>query len=165
MVDATAKGICRMVDGRTTRSLRAATLEPADGPPSAVSGLPDGHASSASSRVAGPAPGVRLVLARGFELRVDGGLVEIPHSSERLLAFLALTARPVFRGYVAGILWLDRSEDREVVHFRELEVLTAAAGRDVDDAGARVEGDVVPRDHAVLDDRGRRELVERPLVP
>ena len=51
----------------------------------------------------------------------------------------------------------------EVVHLRELEVLAAAAGRDVDDARALVERDLVPRDHAVLH-RSRGELVERARV-
>ena len=52
-------------------------------------------------------------------------------------------------------------EHGEVVLARELEVLGAAARRDVDDAGARREVDVVPRDHAVLDLGGRGERVER----
>ena len=55
---------------------------------------------------------------------------------------------------------VDRRQHRQVVHARELEVLGAAPGRDVDDAGALVERDLVPRDHAVLDGRaaarGRR---------
>ena len=60
---------------------------------------------------------------------------------------------------------VDRGQHREVVHAREVEVLGAAARGDVDDPGAVLEGHVVPRDHAVLDGRGGRELVERALVP
>ena len=46
---------------------------------------------------------------------------------------------------------VHRRQDRQVVHARELEVLGAAAGRDVDDPRALLERDLVPRDHAVLD--------------
>src|SRR5439155_19877419 len=42
--------------------------------------------------------------------------------------------------------------------------LRAAAGRDVDDAGALVERDVIPRDHAVLDALLRGEILERAAV-
>ena len=51
----------------------------------------------------------------------------------------------------------------EAVHLRELEVLAAAAGRDVDDARALVERDLVPRDHVVLH-LSRGEIVERARV-
>ena len=47
---------------------------------------------------------------------------------------------------------------------RELEVLGAGAGRDVDDPGAGVERHVGPRDHAMLDLRAGLEVVERPAV-
>ena len=46
---------------------------------------------------------------------------------------------------------VDRREHRQAVHARELEVLGARARRDVDDAGALLERDLVPRDHAVRD--------------
>ena len=62
----------------------------------------------------------------------------------------------------AGLV--DRREHGKVVHARELEVLGAGAGRDVDDAGALVEGDLVPRDHPVDDPLLRRQPVERALV-
>ena len=60
---------------------------------------------------------------------------------------------------------VDRRQHRQVVHLRELEVLAAAAGRDVDEAGALVHRHVVPRDDAVLDLRPWSEIVERSLVP
>jgi DNA-binding SARP family transcriptional activator len=59
-----------------------------------------------------PAAAVRLGLLRGFELRRDDGLVELPLSAQRVLAFLALHDRPLQRLYVAGSLWLDSSEER-----------------------------------------------------
>ena len=46
----------------------------------------------------------------------------------------------------------------------EREVLLAAAGGDVDDAGALGLADVVPGDDAVLDALLRRQLVERAVV-
>ena len=62
----------------------------------------------------------------------------------------------------AGLV--DGHHDREVVHARELEVLGAAARRDVDDPGALLERHVLPGDHPVLDLLGGRQVVERPLV-
>ena len=66
--------------------------------------------------------------------------------------------RPVVVVEDAGLV--DRHEHRQLVHAAQLEVLGARARRDVDDARALVERDVVPRDDAVLDvrhcRRGRR---------
>jgi DNA-binding SARP family transcriptional activator len=76
-------------------------------------------------------PSVQLILTRGFELRVDGRFVELPHSSERLLAFLALVARPVLRGYAAGSLWLDRSEERALANLRSALWRLRGSGADV----------------------------------
>ncbi len=55
---------------------------------------------------------------------------------------------------------VDRREHREILRLRELEVLAAAARSDVDDAGALVHRHVLPRDHAMLDRRARRQVVE-----
>jgi DNA-binding SARP family transcriptional activator len=55
---------------------------------------------------------VQLGLLRGFELRRGGGLVDLPLSAQRVIAFLALHDRPLQRLYVAGNLWLDSSEER-----------------------------------------------------
>ena len=60
---------------------------------------------------------------------------------------------------------VDGREHGQVVDARELEVLRAAARGDVDDAGALVDGHLVPRDDAMLDPRARRERVERAGVP
>ena len=49
----------------------------------------------------------------------------------------------------AGLV--DGGEHGEVVHLAQLEVLGAAPGRDVHDAGALLERDLVPADHPVLD--------------
>jgi DNA-binding SARP family transcriptional activator len=59
-----------------------------------------------------PHPGVvRLELMRGFDLSTDGLTVSIPLAAQRVIAFLALAARPLHRIYVAGNLWLDSSEE------------------------------------------------------
>ena len=54
---------------------------------------------------------LQLCLLRGFELRLNGELIQLPLSSQRVLAFLALHDRPLQRLYVAGMLWLDASEE------------------------------------------------------
>jgi DNA-binding SARP family transcriptional activator len=59
----------------------------------------------------GGKPVVSLELMRGFELRRDGLTVPIPLAAQRVVAFLALSARPLHRLYVAGNLWLDSTEE------------------------------------------------------
>jgi hypothetical protein len=68
----------------------------------------------------------------------------------------------VVRQEAAGIV--DGDEHVETLHLAELEVLAAAAGRDVHHAGALIAGDHVPGHHAVLDGTTRLELVERAAV-
>jgi DNA-binding SARP family transcriptional activator len=55
---------------------------------------------------------VRLSLLDAFELTCDDVEVPLPLSAQRLLAFLALHPRPLLRGYIAGALWPDTSEER-----------------------------------------------------
>ncbi len=57
-------------------------------------------------------PSVTLRLLRGFELRRDDDVVSLPMSTQRLVAFLALRARPLQRVHVAGTLWIDASEEQ-----------------------------------------------------
>ena len=59
----------------------------------------------------------------------------------------------------AGVV--DRHEHGQAQVAAEVEVLLAAAGRDVDDAGALVGADHVPRDDPVLDALLRGQVVER----
>lgn len=54
----------------------------------------------------------RLTLMRGFELTCSDRRVVLPHSAQRVIAFLAISDRPVRRGYAAATLWLDSSEQR-----------------------------------------------------
>jgi DNA-binding SARP family transcriptional activator len=55
-------------------------------------------------------PSLRLI--NGFEFRSQGTTVELPPSTQRLLALLAIQARPVQRLFVAGMLWTDACEGR-----------------------------------------------------
>ncbi len=59
---------------------------------------------------------------------------------------------------------IHRRDDGKAVPAAELEVLEAAARRDVDDPGAFLGGDVLPGDHAVLDAPLDGQVVERPGV-
>lgn len=65
-----------------------------------------------------PDAAVRLRLIDGFELVVDGAVVDTPLATQRLVAFLALHPRPVQRHYVAGSLWLEKSESRATSNLR-----------------------------------------------
>jgi DNA-binding SARP family transcriptional activator len=53
-----------------------------------------------------------LSLLNAFELRCDGCVVDLPPSAQRLLAFVALHDHPLQRVYVAGMLWIDASDER-----------------------------------------------------
>jgi DNA-binding SARP family transcriptional activator len=55
---------------------------------------------------------VRLGLLQGFQLECAESEVDLPLSSQRVLAFLALQARPQSRCYVAATLWMNCSEER-----------------------------------------------------
>lgn len=61
---------------------------------------------------------MQVRLLHGFELRCGGQTVELPLSSQRLVAFLALHNRPLLRVYVAGSLWIDASEERSHANLR-----------------------------------------------
>jgi DNA-binding SARP family transcriptional activator len=80
----------------------------------------NGRAPTAAPRRA-PAPGPRgradtnatltLQLLRNFELRREDDVVSLPMSTQRLVAFLALRGRALRRVHVAGMLWIDASEE------------------------------------------------------
>jgi len=53
---------------------------------------------------------LELDLLDEFRLRVDGRIVGLPHTAERLLAYLAIARRPVNRLRLAGALWPDVGE-------------------------------------------------------
>ena len=59
-----------------------------------------------------PEAGLDLHLINGFEFFGDGQPIFFPLSVQRLLAFLALSDRPLQRLYVACKLWIDTTEER-----------------------------------------------------
>jgi DNA-binding SARP family transcriptional activator len=59
-----------------------------------------------------------LTLTGEFELVVAGQRLTVPHSVERLLAYLALTERPVNRTKLAGTLWYDAPEKKAANNLR-----------------------------------------------
>jgi DNA-binding SARP family transcriptional activator len=61
---------------------------------------------------------IRLLLTRGFDLSISGQSVTLAHSLERVLAYLALSAQPVERSKLAGILWLDATAPRAASNLR-----------------------------------------------
>jgi DNA-binding SARP family transcriptional activator len=54
----------------------------------------------------------RLQVLTEFQLRVDGQLLSLPHSVERVLAFLGLSPAPVSRVRLAGNLWPEVADQR-----------------------------------------------------
>jgi DNA-binding SARP family transcriptional activator len=62
--------------------------------------------------VPAPARIVRLGLLQGFQLECGESEVDLPLSSQRVLAFLALQIRAQSRSYVAATLWMNCNEDR-----------------------------------------------------
>ena len=72
---------------------------------------PAGRAPTASSPV-------RLSLLDGFEVVAGDEPVELPLAAQRLVAFVALHARPVLREHAAGTLWLDSTEARAAGNLR-----------------------------------------------
>ena len=52
-----------------------------------------------------PPSGVRIELLGTFLVRIDGQILELPAGGRRLVAYLALSDRPLTRRVVAGALW------------------------------------------------------------
>lgn len=63
--------------------------------------------------VKGPAAAIhsRLSLTDEFELVMSGRSIGLPHSVERVVAYVGLSPRPVHRMKLAGALWPDAPED------------------------------------------------------
>lgn len=74
---------------------------------SAVARPRSAHASLSHAEVrAGP---VQLELLKGFYLTIGRIPMDVPTSSQRLVAFLALQEKPLQRSYIAGTLWANSS--------------------------------------------------------
>lgn len=61
---------------------------------------------------------IRLRLLDAFALEIDGVSVDLPHGTQRLLAFLALRPHALGRSFTAGSLWLDATDDRAAANLR-----------------------------------------------
>ena len=68
------------------------------------------HGGSVGGRATTPKTYLRLL--DGFELSADRRPLALPLPAQRLLAFLALQGHPLLRGFVAGSLWLETSDER-----------------------------------------------------
>ena len=77
---------------------------------------------------------IHVRLLHGFELRCSGKQIQLPLSSQRLVAFLALHNRPLQRVYVAGSLWIDASEARSHANLRSALWRLRRTGHGVVDA-------------------------------
>jgi DNA-binding SARP family transcriptional activator len=77
-----------------------------------------GDAEAVEGRAVDRPAELRLDLLHGFELRSGGRAVGLPPSGQRVVAFLALHARPLARVFVAGSLWTDASEERAAAALR-----------------------------------------------
>jgi DNA-binding SARP family transcriptional activator len=81
--------------------------------------------------VGGDAGPTRITLLRGFQLSQGGHLVALPYGVQRLIAFLALQERPVMRAFVAGNLWLDKSDELACASLRSALWLLRRSGLDL----------------------------------
>jgi DNA-binding SARP family transcriptional activator len=59
-----------------------------------------------------------ILLLDGFELRLGDRRVDVPFGTQRVLAYLALSERPVLRIHLAGALWLESSEEHAFANLR-----------------------------------------------
>lgn len=74
--------------------------------------------SRTAARVRRQQTPTRLRLLDGFSLEIDDRAVDLPHGTQRLLAFLALRPHALGRTFMAGSLWLDATDDRAAANLR-----------------------------------------------
>jgi DNA-binding SARP family transcriptional activator len=79
-------------------------------------------------------PHVAIGLLDGLTVRVGRRRVAVGSAEQRLLALLALRARPTARGIVAGTLWPDTSDDRSMGNLRSTLWRLRRCGFDAVDA-------------------------------
>jgi DNA-binding SARP family transcriptional activator len=77
-----------------------------------------GDRARASGRPEAACARLTLALLQGFRLELDGGAVELPLGTQRLVAFLAVHDRPLQRLFVAGNLWIDSNEEHANANLR-----------------------------------------------
>jgi DNA-binding SARP family transcriptional activator len=101
-----------------------------------------------------------LRLLRGFELRRGEAIVRLPMSGQRLAAFLALHGRRMQRVYVAGVLWIDSTEEQANANLRTALWRLRQAGSSLVDVTSTHLGlaDDVPVDARDIAGRAQRVL-------
>lgn len=67
---------------------------------------------------AGPRAVCRVQLLGGFQVSRAGHDLDLPASTWRLVALLALSGRPIERAHVANTLWMDKAEARAHANLR-----------------------------------------------
>jgi DNA-binding SARP family transcriptional activator len=109
--------------------------------------------------------GTQLRLLSGFELVCNGLTVPVPAGAQRLVAFLALHRRPALRGYIAGSLWPETSEERAHANLRSTLWRLQRCSKDLVDVqgpqlclGSRVRVDLLEAEALA------RGLLVQPLV-
>lgn len=83
-----------------------------------VWGVPEGHAMADDKKPDRMMRPWSVVLLGGFGVRQNDRWITLPPGTTRLVAFLALQARPAARTFVAGSLWIDHSQDRAFGNLR-----------------------------------------------
>lgn len=71
-----------------------------------------------SPRVARNDPEVEIQLLGSFQLTAGGRPIDIPLSTQKVVAYLALHRRPTPRSHVAGTLWPLHAEDHAMANLR-----------------------------------------------
>jgi DNA-binding SARP family transcriptional activator len=115
-----------------------------------------------------------LGLTGEFQLVVAGRRLSVPHSVERVLAYLALSDRPVSRSKLAGMLWIDSSDRRAANSLRtalwRLHELAGHVIRPVEDrlalaSDVRVDlAELAQLTRRLIDEPGGDALVDLPLL-
>ena len=63
-------------------------------------------------------PLLRLQLLSGFAALLDGEVVDLPLSVQRVVVFLSLQGHPLHRQHVAGTLWPETTDQRASANLR-----------------------------------------------
>ncbi len=124
-------------------------------------GDPVGGRSASVVGALDAAPRARVGLLGGFRLSCGHTEVTTPRNVQRVIALLALHDRPLLRSYVAGMLWLELSEQRALASLRSAlwRVRQVDAGLVTAQAGQLcLAADVAVDTRAMV--RGARRLID-----
>ena len=83
-----------------------------------VLSFPSRSVGVVAPQVAGRGPAVELTVLGGFALSVDGVLVSVGSSGERVLGVLACRGRRASRAQVASVLWPEVTGERALANLR-----------------------------------------------